>query len=528
MKSRLWCVAMAVLCSNAPLGAQTVLSEADALARLSSESPRVRAIRSAIDVAQAEVLAGSRWPNPRLTIDRESVAGITETMFMVAQPLPVSGRRGLEKSAAAALVNAATSRADDEMRRARADLRLAFTELAAAQRRERDLARARDRLQGLADVLGSGRRPAKAPGSTGFDPNAKCWTSRPIARPRRVNAPALRPRSRRFLPVRSIRRRWSPRTALPSHATDIPPVEALLARAELYARRASLALRHEIDSARFAERAADRRAIPEPEVVAGTKSSNALGGDMGSVFSVQATLPLFDHGQPEQALAVARARRAEAQLEALRVSMRAEIAALRTAVVERRGAAERYRAAAVSSAELERIAEVSYDAGERGILELLDAYRSASVAQGRQTTLDVAARQAEIELGVCQRMGDSLMSAMKITSALVTAGCLFLACNRESAAPAAEAPTLDVTSWTGTDRAVHGVSAARRRRDGALRGAPDAPRRLQRAERRAAEHRDDAGGGRRRPSRCPVRSLCGPARSASKGRCPRQGGIGGC
>jgi hypothetical protein len=37
--------------------AQTVLSEADALARLSTESPRVRAIRAAVDVARADALA---------------------------------------------------------------------------------------------------------------------------------------------------------------------------------------------------------------------------------------------------------------------------------------------------------------------------------------------------------------------------------------------------------------------------------------------------------------------------------------
>src|SRR6266446_7007036 len=166
MRTRLWCVALVLSSGSAPISAQTVLSEADALARLSSESPRVRAIRSAVDVAQAEVLAAGRWPNPRVTIDRESVAGIRETIAMVAQPLPLTGRRSFEKSAASALVDAATSRTDDEMRRARADVRLAFADLVGAQTRERALMRARDRLQGLADVLA--RREA-AGEAAGFD-----------------------------------------------------------------------------------------------------------------------------------------------------------------------------------------------------------------------------------------------------------------------------------------------------------------------------------------------------------------------
>ena len=82
-----------------------------------------------------------------------------------------------------------------------------------------------------------------------------------------------------------------------------------------------------------------------------------------------------------------------------RSALRTEIAALRAAVIERRATAERYRTAAVDGADhIERIAQVSYDAGERGILELLDAYRTGASARMRQATLDAGVRQAEIEL----------------------------------------------------------------------------------------------------------------------------------
>src|SRR5262249_49139947 len=85
--------------------------------------------------------------------DRESVAGITEYLTMVAQPLPITGRRGLEIQAASSLVEAASSRSDEAVRRARADLRIAFNQLVVAQLRERELAVAVDRLRGLAGVL---------------------------------------------------------------------------------------------------------------------------------------------------------------------------------------------------------------------------------------------------------------------------------------------------------------------------------------------------------------------------------------
>jgi cobalt-zinc-cadmium efflux system outer membrane protein len=397
MRSRLWCVVFALSCGSASVRAQTVLTEADALARLSSESPRVRAIRSAIDLARAEALGAGRWPNPRVSIDRESVAGIRETMTMVAQALPITGRRGFEKSAASSLVDAATSRTDDEVRRARADLRLAFADLAAAQTRERALVRARDRLQGLADVLA---RRESAGEAAGFD---RLRSEREVLdwEADRVAAAGDRVRAQAALaaffaaPVDPAS--LVAADVVATGGADLPSFDALIGRAET-ARGELIALRHEIDSAQFALRAAGRRAIPEPEVTAGTKSSTVLGGDVGSVFSVQAVIPLFDRGHPERALAEARAGRAEAQLDALRLRVRAEVGALRAAVVERRAAADRYRAAAASSAEVERIAEISYEAGERGILELLDAYRSASTAQLRQTALDIAARQAEIEL----------------------------------------------------------------------------------------------------------------------------------
>jgi len=175
-------------------------------------------------------------------------------------------------------------------------------------------------------------------------------------------------------------------------------VEALLLRADA-SRGEIAALRHEIDAASFAERAAGRRLIPEPEVVGGTKSSSVGAGDVGSVVAVHVALPLFDRSQPEQAAARARRAQAEAQRDALRAALRSQIAAWREVVVERRQGAERYRAAAIqSAADLERIAQVSYDAGERGILELLDAHRSAATARLRQAALDLAVRQAEIEL----------------------------------------------------------------------------------------------------------------------------------
>lgn len=389
-------VVAAVLPANAR--AQTVsVTESELLAQLNPGNARVQAARAPVDVARAGILAAGRWPNPRVTFNRESVSGITEDMLMVAQPLPVTGRRQLDVQAATARAEATSLRAEDQIRRIRADARLAFTELWAAQARERELARTHDRLSELAQLLA--RREA-AGDAAGFDrlraerEVVDMDASRAMAAARRAGAQAV---IASYMPPATVPGSLEA-VGPPLREAALPSVDELMARAET-TRGDLAALAREIDAASLMERAAGRRAIPEPEVVAGTKTSNVAGGDVGSIVSVHVSLPLFDRGRSERVAAQAGARQARAEADVLRQSIRAQIVAWRAAVVERRAVAARHRAALAPGTEaIERIAQVSYEAGERGILELLDAHRTASSARVRQAELEAAAREAEIEL----------------------------------------------------------------------------------------------------------------------------------
>ena len=398
MRAVVLCATLAAFALPSTVGAQSVrLTEADALARFSPESPRVRALRSDIEVAKADVMAANRWPNPRVTYDRESVAGVREDMFMVSQVLPVTGRRGFAVDAASALVDATGLRADEALRRARADLRIAFAQLVAAQARERELTAGAARIRDLAGILA--RREA-AGDTAGFDrlraerEGLELDADLAAAATERAQAQARLAGyfTDPFDPVQLVAADDAPARS------DVPPLEALLERAETV-RGDLLALQKDLDAARFSLKVADRSRVPEPEVVVGTKSSTLPGAERGGVLTLQASLPLFDRNAPERALATARASQASVRAEALRRVVRADVAALRAVVIERRGTAERYRRGALAmTGELERIAQVSYDAGERGILELLDAYRTSASARLRQAALEAAVRDAEIEL----------------------------------------------------------------------------------------------------------------------------------
>jgi cobalt-zinc-cadmium efflux system outer membrane protein len=398
MRTFFVCAAFAAVLLPADARAQTViLTESELLAQLGNASPRVQAARAGVDVARADILAAGRWPNPRVTFNRESVAGVAENMVTVSQVLRITGRRRLDVSAAVAQVEATSARAEDQIRRVRADLRLAFTDLWSTQERERELERSRVRLSELAGILG--RREA-AGDAAGFDrlraerEVLEVEASRAVATTERAQAQAI---LASFLGV--LREAAVIEAVRPAaQSAMLPAVEDLVARAET-SRGDLIALARDVEAAALSARAAGRRAIPEPELVAGTKTSNVAGGHVGSIIGVHVALPLFDRAQPERAAAVARGRQARAEADVLRQTIRAQIVAWRVAIIERRAIAERHRAAlGTGTTEIERIAQVSYEAGERGILELLDAYRTGSSTRIRQAELDAAVRQAEIEL----------------------------------------------------------------------------------------------------------------------------------
>ena len=397
MRRAVLCAALGILLGPSSGGAQSLaMTESEALERLSRSSARERAIRAGVELTRAEVLQAARWPNPRLTVDRESVAGVTEYITMVAQPLPISGRRGLEVQAASALVSASSSRADDEVRRVRADLRLAFADLMAAQVRERELTAALNRLHDIVEVLA---RRESAGDAAGFD---RLRAGREALDLEMDLVVAATERGRAQATLAGFFSDFDDPSQIValggSRPTEpMPTVAALLEKAES-TRGELIALRHDAEAADFAARSAGRRLVPDPEIVAGAKSST-LAGSLGSVLMVHASLPLFDRGRPEQAIAAARAAQADARALAYRRALRGQVEALRHAVVQRRAAADRYRAEALDSAtEIERIARVSYDAGERGILELLDAYRLGASSRLRLAALELAVRQSEIEL----------------------------------------------------------------------------------------------------------------------------------
>jgi cobalt-zinc-cadmium efflux system outer membrane protein len=105
---------------------------------------------------------------------------------------------------------------------------------------------------------------------------------------------------------------------------------------------------------------------------------------------------LFDTGSREVARWQAERSRVEAERASIEHQIRSEITRASEALALRQAAVSDDAEAAGD--ELMQIAEVAYREGEMGILELLDAVRTASRARMRSIELRLEARLAQIAL----------------------------------------------------------------------------------------------------------------------------------
>lgn len=369
------------------------LTEEQALTLL-AESPRLRELAARVRVVRAETQAWSRPSNPVGNYTREGTDG---THFLqVEQVLPVSGRLGLLKRAGEAAREAAQAGFGAAVHQIRSDFRAVFHALLFAQEREAAVRRSRSTLEEVIKVLRDREREGEG---SAFD---RMRAERELAALEAELADS------RILVAQAGARLGSylPADRSPSRVAgdvrsrkELPPLQEVLALA-LANRKELEAESHFLRRHQFERQAAERLRIPEPAVNAGLKRISLPGiVATGSVVAVSLPIPLFNRGQAEAARAEAELERQQASRQALARQIEADVAAAYQTVELRRSAVDEYaRNAAGPDRELREIARAAYQEGERGILELLDAYRLGIQSELRVIDLLAALRAAEIEL----------------------------------------------------------------------------------------------------------------------------------
>jgi cobalt-zinc-cadmium efflux system outer membrane protein len=360
------------------------------------DGPQARAIRAETEVTRREQLARLAYPNPAVTWSRES-AGFTE-FFQAEQSLPLFGTRASLARAGVAATAAAEADRDVRLWQLRAEAGAAVARLVAEQERAASAATQIREIDRLIEILRT--REAEGEGSR-FDRLRAEQELRDI-RQQATAATAAAAEARAtltgLLPVGIVVTTIAPATAsaAASQAPTVPSVDALIARAS--AARAELrALAQATQQATSEAEAARRARLPAPTVFGGLKRADNEGvRERGGVFGVTVGIPLFDRGEREAARWDAEGERVAAERAATERRIHSEIAGAVDVLALRQSALAQEDPAPAK--ELAQIAEVAYREGEVGILELLDAVRTAARARDRAIDIRLDARLAQIAL----------------------------------------------------------------------------------------------------------------------------------
>ena len=366
-------------------------TEQEVVALIVRDSAQLHAIRAEVEVTRREQDARRTWPNPLLQYSRES-AGLTE-FLQVEQALPAFGVRAALSRVGVAAIAAVEADRDARVWRLRAEASDVVARLLAEQARVAAGEALVGEIQRLVDVMrvrereGEGSRFDRVRAEQEWREAKAAATAAAVARSDALaSVAALLPAD---VPLTSVRGELQVR----SLSTD---VEHLLARAN-DARAELRALQSlELRAAQEAEAARKARG-PAPTVFGGWKrAATEVPRENGSVFGLSLSLPLFDTGSREAARWSAERARVTAEREVLRHVITRDVRRAFEAVTLRQAAA--HADVPGAAAELVEMADVAYREGETGVLELLDAVRTAARARVRTIELHLEARLAEIAL----------------------------------------------------------------------------------------------------------------------------------
>jgi cobalt-zinc-cadmium efflux system outer membrane protein len=363
------------------------------------DGPQARAIRAETEVTRREQLARLAYPNPAVTYSREG-AGFTE-FFQAEQSLPAFGARAALSRAGVAATAAAEADRDARLWVLRSDATAAVARIVAEQvRLESARAQVRE-VERLIEILRTREREGEGSRFDRLRAEQELRDTNQLV----TSAAAALAEARATLSG-MLPQDVSLTTVAPAPIPQQPasPIATLLTRAT--STRAELRALQQLGERATLEAVAARRSRrPSPTVFGGLKRADGgAGRETGAVFGVSVPLLLFDAGGREAARWEAERGRLEAERASIEYRINSEIAGASEVLALREAALSQEQQGAAD--ELVQIAEVAYREGEVGILELLDAVRTAARARNRGIGLRLDARLAQIALE--RAVGDTL------------------------------------------------------------------------------------------------------------------------
>jgi cobalt-zinc-cadmium efflux system outer membrane protein len=397
--------------------ASAAMREDEYVARVLSAGLDARVLQAEADLARAEAVGAGLWPSPSIEWERQPnptedrVVGGQHTI-VASIPLVLSGRLGLEASAADRSADAAEARRDRARAEIRSEATLAFASVIAATERMAVFADSLAALDELSRIIA---RREEAGEASGYE-RSRISLERGLAANEREAADiesqqALANALRLLGP--DVSRVDLAGSVVPERSA--PDVGQLLDSLEI-ARADLAAIRLDKESAELAGRAASRRWIPDPAIRAGALVlEDAQHGEaVGGVVGLQIEVPLFDRGQGERARAEAQRSLAVARYARLLQAARSELTLAAETLRTRRTRLLLHRDDVLMPArELRGSAAAGYRGGEMDLLALVDAERNAREAELAAITLALEVREAETRLLLVSGAFDNAQRSMK-------------------------------------------------------------------------------------------------------------------
>jgi outer membrane protein, heavy metal efflux system len=392
-----WIVAVGLLVPSVVAGQDR--TEREVVELILRDGPQARAIRSEAEVTRREQRARLAYPNPSVTYIREG-AGFTE-FLQAEQSLPIFGTRAALSRAGVAATAAAEADRDVRLWLLRSEAAAAVARLVAAQARLESAQTHAREVERLIEILRTREREGEGSRFDRLRAEQELRDTRQL-----VTAAAVLITEARATLSGMLPRDITLTTIAAAQVSPQPtvPVETLFTRAT--STRAELRALQQLGQRATLEAEAARRArLPSPNVFGGVKRSDEISGrETGGVFGLSVAVPFFDAGRREAERWEAERARVDAERASIESRIRGEITGASEVLAMRQAAlAEEQQGAAE---EVVQIAEVAYREGEVGILELLDAVRTASRARSRSIDLRLDARLAQIALE--RAVGDTL------------------------------------------------------------------------------------------------------------------------
>ncbi len=353
-----------------------------------------------VAASEADRIIARAFPNPTLGYQREQLfsdPGQFEETIELEQRLPVSGRRGLETRAAGSTARATAADVRNEQRQMRRRIRELFYELLYQQRVVEIHEQSLLRLQESIEVM---ERRVDAGESSPYE----------LERLRREEAEIAATLDTYLAQLESERivfASWlgfAPMddTIIEARGRLLPdelPAEKEVGDA-IAAHPEIVATEHRIDAFEFEGDAAARWWIPDLVVRGGIKrEGRGDSRELGVEFGLFADIPIFYRGQGHQDQARAWTIQARSQRQWNEEMMTARALGLLHQTRRLAETTVTYREDSVDGARrVMGLAEQSYEAGEAGLLELLDAHHSLLDARLRELELSAQTRRTHIEL----------------------------------------------------------------------------------------------------------------------------------